>query len=279
MAPSAPGQAGTPGLTAPTSELPETSGRDGRRGWTGAVRALARGTAALRGGRALHTRGQSFLATFEVIDHPDIYLGIPALDDPGEVEVPVRLSKGASLPGRLPDALGLAIRLPCGSSPSGHLDLLLTTTGWPRFLPFPSTGFTSGVFSTLVSYRHAAGRIRFLAVSAERTRKLPADPRELAPAVEAAPLNFVLGIEGFYQRPLARLTVHTPTPDGERQAFDPVLNSHPALQFHGWLRRARAAAYAGSRLGRDVRHGRGEHGGQESPSGRRSPGHRPERVS
>nr|BFE78724.1 hypothetical protein GCM10020093_013250 [Planobispora longispora] len=73
--PSAPGRAAAP-----------------RRG--GILYTLARGVAVLRRGRALHTRGRSFLATFRVIDHPDIYLGIPVLDEPGEHEVPVRLSKG-----------------------------------------------------------------------------------------------------------------------------------------------------------------------------------------
>nr|BFE78723.1 hypothetical protein GCM10020093_013240 [Planobispora longispora] len=43
-------------------------------------------------------------------------------------------------------------------------------------MPFPSTGFTSGVFSTLVSYRHAAGRLRFLAVSADRGRAVSPTP-------------------------------------------------------------------------------------------------------
>ncbi|GAA3446646.1 hypothetical protein [Planomonospora venezuelensis] len=294
MAPSSAGRPGTPGPAATTSEPPETSsrsgtpGRTGTPGWAGAVHALARGAAALRGGRALHTRGQSFLAAFRVVDHPDIYLGIPVLDEPGELQVPVRLSKGASLPGRLPDALGLAIRLPCGSAPDGDLDLLLTTTGWPRFLPFPSTGFASGVFSTLVSYRHATGRIRFLAVPAEPGRRLSADPRELVPAVQAAPLRFVLGIEGFHRRPLAYLTVHTPFPEGEAQTFDPVVNSHPALQLHGWLRQARAAAYAGSRLGRSSPRsgrdrpqeggGRGHLTRQDDQGEQQNSGRLPERV-
>ncbi|WP_203878927.1 hypothetical protein [Planobispora takensis] len=219
------------------------------------MHALARGVAAVRGGRALHTRGRFFRATFEVVDHPDIYLGIPILDDPGRTEVTVRLSKGASLPGPLPDVLGLALRLPCPSTPRGHLDLLLSTAGWPKFLPFPSTGFAAGVFSTLVSYRHAAGRIRFLAVSADRGRRLSADPDALVPAVQARPVRFALGIEGFQQRPAAFLTLHTSLPDDlpggdDRISFDPVLNSHPALQLHGLLRRLRAVAYAGSRLGR-----------------------------
>ncbi|GGS84088.1 hypothetical protein GCM10010156_48450 [Planobispora rosea] len=217
---------------------------------SGVLHTLARTVAALRRGRALHTRGRSFAATFRVLNHPDIYLGIPVLDEPGEHEVQVRLSKGASLPGRLPDALGLAIRLPCDSAPHGSLDLLLTTTAWPKSVPFPSTGFTSGVFSSLVSYRHAAGRLRFLAVATDRGRATSPDPGELVPVVEAAPLRFALGIEGFHNRPLALLSVHTPLPEAEETAFDPVVNSHPALQLHGLLRWARATAYAGSRRGR-----------------------------
>ncbi|WP_449066697.1 hypothetical protein, partial [Planomonospora algeriensis] len=215
----------------------------------GAVSSLFRRAAALRGGRAVHTRGRFFHAAFRVLDHTDPYLGIPVLDEPGEREVLVRLSKGASLPGALPDVLGLAVRLPCDQAPGGDLDLLLSTMGWPRWLPFPSSGFGSGVFSTLVPYRHAAGRIRFLAVAADRGRGRSADPGEIAESVAAAPLDFVLGIEG-YRRPLARLSLHTVLPDGEFAAFDPMLNGHPALVFPEAFRRVREAAYAGSRQGR-----------------------------
>ncbi|MFC4061667.1 hypothetical protein ACFOWE_25485 [Planomonospora corallina] len=216
---------------------------------SGAVPSLFRRLAALRGGRAFHPRGRFFHATFRVLDHADPYLGIPVLDEPGEREVLVRLSKGASLPGALPDVLGLAVRLPCESAPGGDLDLLLSTRGWPRWLPFPSAGFGSGVFSTLIPYQHAAGRIRFLAVTAGRDRARSADPDEVGRAVALAPLDFVLGIEG-YRRPLARLRLHTPLPDGEFAAFDPMLNHHPALRLPGRLARIREAAYAGSRQGR-----------------------------
>ncbi|GAA3135355.1 hypothetical protein GCM10010466_27730 [Planomonospora alba] len=215
----------------------------------GTVPSLFRRLAALRGGRAFHTRGRFFRADLRVLPHADPYLGIPVLDEPGEREVLVRLSKGASLPGALPDVLGLAVRLPCASAAGGALDLLLSTRGWPKWLPFPSAGFGSGVFSTLIPYRHAAGRIRFLAVAAERGRARSADPEAAARAVALAPLDFVLGIEG-YRRPLARLRLHTPLPDGEAVAFDPMLHCHPALRLPGRLARIREAAYAGSRRGR-----------------------------
>ncbi|MBG0818815.1 hypothetical protein [Planomonospora sp. ID82291] len=216
---------------------------------TGVVPSLFRRVAALRGGRAVHTRGRFFRAAFRVLDHAGPRLGVPVLDEPGERQALVRLSKGASLPGGLPDVLGLAVRLPCEQAPGGVLDLLLATRGRPRWLPFPSTGFGSGVFSTLIPYRHGSGRIRFLAVTADRTRARSADPGAIAETVAAAPLDFVLGVEGR-RRPFARLSLHTVLPDEEFAAFDPMLNRHPALRFPALLLRVREAAYAGSRRGR-----------------------------
>ncbi|MBG0822800.1 hypothetical protein HS048_18860 [Planomonospora sp. ID91781] len=238
---------------------------------TGPVPSLFRRVAALRGGRAVHTRGRFFHAAFRVLGRTDPYLGIPVLDEPGEREVLVRLSKGASLPGALPDVLGLAVRLPCDQAPGGDLDLLLATMGWPRWLPFPSAGFGSGVFSTLIPYRHAAGRIRFLAVAADRGRARSADPDEIAESVVAAPLDFVLGVEG-YRRPFARLSLHTVLPDGEFAAFDPMLNRHPALSFPRPFLRVREAAYAGSRRGRART---GERAGERA--GKAGAGPRPDR--
>nr|BFE78722.1 hypothetical protein GCM10020093_013230 [Planobispora longispora] len=61
--------------------------------------------------------------------------------------------------------------------------------------------------------------------------------------------------------------MHTPLPEAEEMAFDPVVNSHPALQLHGPLRWARAVGYAGSRLGR------GHSGHADSHPGREHPGY------
>lgn len=218
-------------------------------GTADAARSVARRVAATRGGRAVYTGGEYFLATLHVLDHP--MLGVPALDGPDDHPALVRLSK-AALPGALPDVLGLAVRLPGAGGAGGDLDLLLTSTVWPGLLPFPRRGFAPATYSTVLPYDHAGEPLRFLAVTGDRARRVPADLRLLARAVTDRPLDFVLGVDGADRRPLARLSVHTPLdrdadePDG----FDPVLNSHPALRPSGWLQAVRVAAYAGSRQGR-----------------------------
>lgn len=87
-------------------------------------------------------------------------------DHPGRPEVPlfppgttqpslVRFSRGAGLPEPLPDALGVAVKLPDAYGPGNDQDLLLTSsTDRPllRRLLFPATSFVRGVFSTALPY-------------------------------------------------------------------------------------------------------------------------------
>ncbi|MDH2423833.1 hypothetical protein [Sphaerisporangium sp. TRM90804] len=218
---------------------------------TSVVEPLARLAAGARGGRALHRDGETFHATLRVPERPGLRLGVPVLDEPGERDVLVRMSKSLSLSRSLPDVLGLAVRVPGGTPGGGDLDLLLSTAGWPRVYPWPSTGFTSGVYSTLLAYESRLGPVRLLAV-ADRRRRLSPDPAELAAEVRKAPLEFVLGVDGARRAPFASLLVHTPVPhaQGESRGFDPVVNSHPGLWPAGLVQRARLVAYAGSRRGR-----------------------------
>ncbi|SDQ35267.1 hypothetical protein [Thermostaphylospora chromogena] len=208
----------------------------------------------LRRGRALHTRGVCAAATLTVAWPPVRPLGVASLDRQGRTEVLVRLSKGVSLPGRLPDVLGLAIRLP---DPEGDVDLLLSTAAPPPlgWLPIPRRAFTSGPYSSLARYRHRDGPLRLVAVPYGEA--VPADPRLLGTALAHAPLLFQL----FAQpprgpgRPLAMLRVHTPLPETD-VPFDPVENAHPGLRLPETIGRLRRGAYAGSRAARRAPHPR-----------------------
>ncbi|GGS63366.1 hypothetical protein GCM10010176_001960 [Nonomuraea spiralis] len=77
-----------------------------------------------------------------------------------------RLSKGLSLPGRLPDVLGPAVRLPSG------VDLLLSTGA--GCLPVPRRTFTSGPYSSLSPYVYGTGLYRL--VARPEGERVPADP-------------------------------------------------------------------------------------------------------
>ncbi|GAA3151912.1 hypothetical protein [Nonomuraea salmonea] len=143
------------------------------------TRWVARWVAAVRRGRALHPRGLLLRATLTVESE--------LLGEHGEHEVPVRLSKGVSLPGRLPDVLGLAVRLPNG------VDLLLST-GY-GFVPVPRRGFTSGPYSTLATYYCGQRRCRIVA-RPEGGRRVPVDPAELPGVLERRDLAFHLWAGG-----------------------------------------------------------------------------------
>ncbi|MBN6050445.1 hypothetical protein JYK22_00755, partial [Nonomuraea sp. RK-328] len=219
-----------------------------------AASVVARLVAALRRGRALHRDGLTVAATLVVERGPAP--GLPALAEPGAYEVVARLSRGGSLPGPLPDVLGLALRLP-GGAPShagDGVDLLLSTCvpGLP-WLPGPRGDFTAGPYSSLASYRHGSMPVRLFAYPEQDggTGGVPARIGALRRALERGPLVFRLLAAPAGRRPVrvATLRVHTPLP-GEDVAFDPVLNSHPALRPAGWLALLRRGAYRGSREGR-----------------------------
>ncbi|MGN9783382.1 hypothetical protein ACTMTF_18250 [Nonomuraea sp. ZG12] len=201
----------------------------------------ARLVARLRHGRALHPRGLMVAATLRVTG--GAALGVLVLDTPGEHEVLARLSKGGSLPGSLPDVLGLAVRLP------GPLDLLLSTCGRVPWLLRPRTGFTAGPYSTLVPYDSGTGPVWFMAWP--EGMSVPANPRLLAVALDRGPLQFHLHAVQKDRRAVrvATLRVRAPLPETD-VAFDPVLNDHPSLRQPEWLRRLRRGAYLGSRQAR-----------------------------
>ncbi|MEV0585040.1 hypothetical protein [Nonomuraea sp. NPDC050310] len=215
------------------------------------VRMLGHLAGRVRSGRALHNRGVLLSATLVVAAAPGRPLGLEVFDRPGRTEVVVRLSKGTGLPGRLPDVLGLAVRLP--DTGGRHVDLLLSTCGAVAWLPWPRAGFTAGPYSSLASYRHRSGLFRLLAVP-DHGLSVPADPALLEPALKRGPLVFRLyGVPGHeFARPLATLEVRDVLA-GPDVAFDPVVNSAPAMPPAGVLQRLRRAAYDGSRRARRAR--------------------------
>ncbi|WP_336207326.1 hypothetical protein [Nonomuraea sp. LPB2021202275-12-8] len=215
-----------------------------------AARLLAGLAGRLRHGRALHPRGLVVAATLQVRGGSRRPLGLPVLDEPGEHEVIARLSKGGSLPGSLPDVLGLAVRLP------GPVDLLLSTCGPLPWMLLPRTGFTAGPYSSLARYDSGTGSVRLIAWP--EGMRVPADPRLLPQALAREPLLFHLRAapKGGPVTAVATLRVHTALPD-EDVAFDPVLNSHPALRQKPWLARLRRGAYLGSRQVRGAKVERG----------------------
>lgn len=163
--------------------------------------------------------------------------GVHWLDERGEDQVLVRLSRAVGLPRPFPDIHGLALRVPVAGGRAG--DLLFATTGTGSLTRFWLRPTMTGrhTHSTLLPYR------------------TPAGPRVLAALPRPADDEFDLALAalGGAWRRFAVLRVGG-LADGARPdpnvTFDPVLNTVPGLQPYPWVARLREPAYAAARRGR-----------------------------
>jgi hypothetical protein len=98
----------------------------------------------LRRKRFFHPEGETYSGTASFIETG---MGLPFT---GETPALVRLSRGAGIPGRLPDVLGLAVKFP----ELDH-DFLLATSGdsaVTRHLLLPASSFFSMPYSSVLPY-------------------------------------------------------------------------------------------------------------------------------
>ncbi|MGW5704532.1 hypothetical protein [Amycolatopsis japonica] len=198
---------------------------------------------ALRGARAFHPNGLLLKGELHALSRDDLAL-------PSEpVTVTVRMSKGAGLPGRIPDALGLAVRVPAADG--DPWDLTLTTSA-VRVVPRPARSWTTGRFSSLLPYR-VNGELVWLSARAETPRRTEASLDALSRLVKEGPVTYLVETvrANGHRKPCATLTLHEVDEDAPRPAFDPMLNAPPGWELRPrWLTGLRERAYEGSREGR-----------------------------
>jgi hypothetical protein len=173
-------------------------------------------------------------------------------------DVTGRVSKGAGLPGALPDIAGLAWRMPPQSPTATPWDVLLASSlggGVGRVALSPVASWRGATFSSLMPFRFGGGvwwlRARLIT---------PVDGTGMAldtirNRIRSTGLDFDIdqaaGTGGFL--PLARLTLRNVMPDRNEVAFDPVLHTNPGVALSpAWLTGFRRAAYRRSREGRDA---------------------------
>lgn len=225
------------------------------------VEAGFRLVARLRGAPALHPQGLLCTAEVEVLGDGGAPWGVRWLDTPRQYAATVRLSRAAGLPRRLPDGLGLALRMEQAAAPGRPLDLLLTSSGRGRVtrrLPLPRADALDGPYSSLLSYR-VGGRDTVLAALPRRTGQaaVHGDPTSLRAALAGGPLVFDLcvGTADGAWRAFAVLTVRGPLParPEETPDFDIYRHSAPGFAPGPALATTRRAAYRGSRAGRRAR--------------------------
>jgi hypothetical protein len=221
-----------------------------------AGRAVAVPLAALaraRHGKPMHPRGVLFDALLERHGRGR-GTGIAWLDAAGADDVLVRLSRGAGLPPRCPDLLGLAIRVP-GERP---VDLLLSSTGsgrWTRRVPLLRRNAATA-YGSIMAYGSSVGPVWLAAVP--RARWLPSDEHGLAAAGPGVVVELSAAVGRGPWQPFGTVTLR-----GAADPLDPplhvdaVLHPPPGLAADGVLARFRRPAYAAARAARGAELGTG----------------------
>lgn len=185
---------------------------------------------AARGSRVFHPKGVTCSARLTVA--PTTTWGARVLDEPAVHEGVVRLSRAVGLPQPLPDAEGLALRLPGLGIGGAPLDLLVNSA-W-RFVFAPAV--LSPVWSAILPHRTGDGR-RVL-IGARPLGALRTDGFQML----AAP------VLGSWQ-PWGELRLGEEV-DGEQLRFAPTLGADD-LQPVQLFRRLRARSYERSQAHRD----------------------------
>lgn len=119
-----------------------------------AVDAVVHAASAVRGERVIHAKGEAYTGQLTLLAHVDA-LGVPLAAGPRNRPVLVRFSRGAGLPDKLPDVLGIAIRIPDADGEGRPQDLMLSTgSGAPiaRRLLVPRRDYRAASYTSLISY-------------------------------------------------------------------------------------------------------------------------------
>jgi len=216
------------------------------------VRAPFHAAAAVRGGvRVFHPHG---LTAAGHIEFDSAWWTLP-IHTP--ISVVARLSGGVGTPSGLPDVLGLALKVPL-DPPGTEWDLLLASAGtsaWTRMVPFPSIGWRSARYSSLMPYSSRGTDTRWVLATPIGPHPATTSLHALVQAMGEAPLRFRLelisGSGSFTPAGHVMLTQIRDAPDDEQPSFDPVLHQPPEMALRpAWLAGVRAGAYSGSRQGR-----------------------------
>jgi hypothetical protein len=160
-------------------------------------------------------------------------VGVPWVDEPGSDDAIVRFSRATGLPPRLPDVLGIALRIR-----NGPADLLFATTGRRGIARFVlqvrrEALVAETAYTTLLPYRGASGPL-LLAVFPNR---------------DGGHLSLRLAVSGTSGpwREFGTVLVDSEPGTDELVSFDPICNPLPDLPPYEWVARLREGAYAAAR--------------------------------
>jgi hypothetical protein len=221
--------------------------------------------AALRRKRSLHPTGVGYQGWLQGTDESPARPGVPLFQTGATRPALLRFSRGAGLPEPLPDALGVAMKLPDAHGPGSDQDLLLTSsTDRPllRRLLFPARSFVRGAFSTALPYDVGGERVVLLLVpvpngggrsgGGDGHRHVGGALAELRVAADNG-LGFELRTAKTFGRSQLLATVMAGAPLSAEQTealrFNPWTTG-PGIRPAGWLNLLRDAAYRSSQRSR-----------------------------
>jgi hypothetical protein len=192
--------------------------------------AVFRVLARLRRGRALHPVGVGYQARLEITPGARRWAGTQLLAPGARYDAVVRFSRGGGLPEPLPDALGVAVRLPDAYGPGRAQDFLVTSSAdlpLARRLLFPGRSFLHRSFSSALPYR-VGGRavVTVLRPPPGRWPRTGRALADLSSAAAAGELVYELRLAGSLgrSRTVGLLAVGRP--------LDPAATE--ALRFNPW---------------------------------------------
>lgn len=197
-----------------------------------AVDLVVYAASAVRGERVIHAKGEAYTGELSLL--PDAAaLKVPLAQGTKTRPVLVRFSRGAGLPDRLPDVLGIALRIPDADGAGHPQDLMMSTGGGSpllRRMLVPRRDYRSATYTSLISYDVGG---RDLVVGA-----LPRDSGFLLATAEGSSA----------WTPFAWLTVGAPLPEGQDRSLSfSVSNDAGGFRISGAWRKARDGAYDAAR--------------------------------
>nr|WP_271210776.1 hypothetical protein [Rhodococcus wratislaviensis]GLK36294.1 hypothetical protein GCM10017611_31510 [Rhodococcus wratislaviensis] len=208
--------------------------------------------AAMRGGvRVFHPRG------LVAAGHIELDTAWWTLPTGTRIGVVARLSGGVGTPSRVPDVLGLALKIPL-DPPDTEWDLLLASSGTSavtRILPLPARGWSSARYSSLMPYSSNGTDTRWVMAVPFGRHPVSTSLDALRKSLTDAPLRFRLDLVSATGSvvPAGQVTLTRvqELPGDVQPTFDPVLHCPPGLALRPeWLAGVRVGAYRGSRRGR-----------------------------
>jgi hypothetical protein len=203
--------------------------------------------AGLRRGRAVHTRGCAYAARFEVEPRFRTLWPVPA------ASATVRLSRGAGFPDRLPDILGIGVRVHvAGEGGAGpDIDLLAASSHERvglRHVLQPARHFDRPFFSSLMAFKVGGERMLYgfrLTGSPELTLAAACAHRQVPHRLELV----VAGLTGEWERMgTLEFASWLDDADSETLALDPRHGG--PFRADGPVTRVRVAAYRASQAAR-----------------------------